>query len=106
MPPFFVSLIIDGITREVEELTLTGNSSETLTFEVSNLAIGSHQVKVAGLTGRFNVVVAVVSPPMEPGFNWLMLDTSVGAALAICLLVLYLVARRSRRTKTKGYNRN
>ncbi len=94
---FELHLIIDGITREIEELTLTGNSSETLTFEVSNLAIGSHQVKVAGLTGRFDVVVTVVSPPMEPGFNWLLLDTSVGAALAICLLVLYLVARRSRR---------
>lgn len=96
-------LIIDGIVRAIEEVTLTGNSSETLTFEVSNLAAGSHQVKVAGLTGRFEVTMVSVLP-VEAGVNWLVLDTSVGAVLFIGLLVLYLVVRRSRRTRLGRYN--
>jgi hypothetical protein len=76
---------------------LTGSNGEV----PSNM-----ELKVDGLTERFNVVAADTPPPMEPGFNWLTLDTSVGAALATGLLVLYLVARRSRRTETIGYNRN
>jgi hypothetical protein len=76
---------------------LTGSNGEVL----SNM-----ELKEDGLTGRFNVVAAVVSPPMEPESNWLTLDTSADAALATGLLVLYLVTRRSRRTQTIGYNRN
>ena len=76
---------------------LTGSNGEV----PSNM-----ELKLTGLTGRFNALAAVVSPPIEPGFNWFMLDTSVGTALATGLLVLYLVARRSRRTETIGYNRN
>jgi hypothetical protein len=95
-------LIIDGIVRTVKEVTLAGNSAETLTFEVSNFAVGSHQVRVAGLTERFTVVAEVAVPPAESGFHWLIMDTGVGATLTAGLLALFLVMRRSRRTKTPG----
>jgi len=91
-------LIVDGIVRAVEEVTLTEKSSETLTFEVSNLAVGSHQVKIAGLTGRFSVVSIAVLP-VEAGVNWFLLDVSVGAALVVGILILYFSVLRSRRER-------
>jgi len=97
---FELYLIIDGIVRVVREITLAEKSSETLTFEVSNLAAGSHQVKVAGLTGRFRIVKMAVSPG-GPGVNWPVIDISVGAALVIGALVLYFIMRRSRQVRLK-----
>jgi len=92
---FELHLIIDGIVRMVTEITLAGKGSETLTFEVSNLAVGKHQVKIAGLTEQFRIVMTT-TPPTEGGVNWLLIDMSVGAALVIGALVLYLTTRRSR----------
>ncbi len=57
-------LIIDGIVRSVTEVTLAGKSSETLNFEVSDLAAGNHQVKIAGLTEQFSIVMTT-TPPSE-----------------------------------------
>jgi len=97
---FELHLIIDGIVRIVKEVTLAGKSSETLTFEVSNLAVGKHQVKIAGLTENFKIV-RITIPPEESRVNWLLLDISVGAALVIGALVLYLTTRRSRQARLK-----
>jgi len=97
---FELHLIIDGIVRVVREITLTGKSSETLTFEVSNLAVGKHQVKIAGLTEQFRVEMAA-APSSEAGeVNWLAIDASVGAALVIGVLVLYFIIRRSRQGRS------
>jgi len=97
---FELHLIIDGIVRMVKEVTLAGKSSETLTFEVSNLAVGKHQVKIAGLTENFKIV-RITIPPEESRVNWLLLDVSVGAAIVIGALVLYLTTRRSRQVRLK-----
>ncbi|MFC1976783.1 hypothetical protein ACFLWS_00725 [Chloroflexota bacterium] len=94
-------LIIDGIVRTVKEISLAGNSSETLTFEVSDLAVGKHRVKIAGLTEQFRIV-STTTPPGELRVNWLVLDISVGVALAVGALVLYLVMRRSRQAESGG----
>jgi hypothetical protein len=91
-----VHLIIDGITRLVKEVTLDANSSETLTFEVSNLAVGNHQVKIAGLSEQFSVV-RTVTPLEESSVNWLIIDVSVAVVLIVVFLLLYLSIRRSRR---------
>ena len=82
----------------VTEITLAGKGSETLTFEVSNLAVGKHQVKIAGLTEQFRIVMAT-TPLVEAGVNWLLIDMSVGAALVIGALVLYFITRRSRQAR-------
>ena len=94
-------LIIDGIVRMVKEISLAGSSSETLTFEVSNLAVGKHRVKIAGLTEQFSIA-GTTTPPGESKVNWLLLDVSVGAALVVGALVLYLITRRSRQTESSG----
>jgi len=95
---FELHLIIDGIVRMVTEITLAGKGSETLTFEVSNLAVGKHQVKIAGLAEQFRVVMTT-TPPTEGGVNWPLIDMSVGAALVIGALVLYFITRRSRQAR-------
>ena len=91
---------IDGIIRIVKEVTLAGKSSQTLSFEISNLAAGKHQVKVAGLTGQFRVV-SVAALPAKSTINWLVIDLSAVAVVVAGLLVLYLVTRRSRRLQLR-----
>ncbi|MFC1899217.1 hypothetical protein ACFLXP_02690 [Chloroflexota bacterium] len=92
-------LIIDGIVRAVREVTLDSGSTETLEFEVSNLAAGQHQVKIAGLSENFTVTIQSVIPE-ESKVNWLLIDISVGAALFTGALILYFVTRRPRHTNS------
>ena len=91
-------LIVDGIVRTIEEITLSAQSTETLTFEVTNLSAGTHQVKIADLSGEFEVVRMEVIVE-ETQFNWLLLDIIVGTVLAIGAIVLYLQISRARRAR-------
>jgi len=86
-------LIVDSIVRMVKEVTLAGQSSETLTFEVSNLAAGRHKVEIAGLSEQFSVV-RVITPPEEAGVNWPVIDLGVGAVIVAGVLGLYFITRR------------
>jgi hypothetical protein len=88
-----LQLRIDGIVRLVREVTIPAGSSQIVSFEVSNLAVGKHQVRVAGLSGQFRVVSTTVIPA-ESTVNWFILDLSIGAGVVIVLLTLYLVRRR------------
>ncbi|MBA7689524.1 hypothetical protein ES703_98032 [subsurface metagenome] len=97
---FELYLIIDGIVRIVKEISLAGNSSETLTFEVSNLAVGKHRVKIAGLTGQFSIV-SITALPTKSKIDWLAIDLSAVAVVVAGLLVLYLVIRRSHQLQAK-----
>jgi len=78
----------------VKEVTLAGQSSKTLTFEVSNLAAGKHKVEIAGLSEQFSVV-RVITPPEEAGVNWPVIDLGVGATIIAGVLGLYFITRRS-----------
>ena len=88
-----MQLRIDGIVRLVREVTIPAGSSQIVSFEVSNLAAGKHQVRVAGLSGQFRVVSTTVTPA-ESTINWFILDLSIGAGVVIVLLTLYLLRRR------------
>ena len=90
-------LIIDGIVYAIEEVTLDAFGSETLTFEVYNLAVGNHQIKIAGLTEQLRVV-RMTTALDESEFNWPLLDASVVMTLALASLALYIFIRRSRQT--------
>ncbi|MFC2020630.1 hypothetical protein ACFLU1_02410 [Chloroflexota bacterium] len=92
-----IYLIIDGIVRAVKEITLAGQSVETVSFEVSKLAPGKHQVKIAGLTGEFQIIQAAVTLPAETTVGWIFTDLSVGIIIVTLLLALYLIMRRSQR---------
>jgi hypothetical protein len=88
-----LQLKIDGIVRIVREITLAAKSSETPSFEIDNLSVGRHEVKVAGLSGYFKVVSTAVLPPTS-AIDWLMLDLSIAAVVCAGLLTLYLFRRR------------
>ena len=93
-------LIIDGIVRAVREVTLSGKSSETLTFEITNLAAGTHQIKIAGLTENIRIEHVSVER-LGSGVNWMVLDLSVAGTIIIGLLVWFLYMLRARR-RTAG----
>ncbi len=88
-----LQLKIDGIVRIIKEITLAAKSSETVSFEIHNLSVGKHEVKVAGLGENFRIVsTAVLSP--KSAIDWLTLDLSIGAGVCAGLLALYLLRRR------------
>ncbi|MFC1943114.1 hypothetical protein ACFLWO_00830 [Chloroflexota bacterium] len=93
-------LMIDGIVRAVKEVTLAPKSSQTVSFEVANLAVGEHRVKVAGLTRQFSIV-SITAFPTPLGIDWLLIDLSAFAVVVAGLLVLYLVIRRSYRLQAE-----
>ncbi|MFH1032655.1 MAG: hypothetical protein V1767_08865 [Chloroflexota bacterium] len=91
-------LVIDGIIRAVKEVTVEPLSTTTVKFEASNLSAGEHQVKTAGLSGKFQVTSMAVVTEWEP-VDWLLLDLSVVGLIVVGLLITYLVVRRSRQSQ-------
>lgn len=96
-----VYLMVDGIVRAIEEVKLDAMSSQTFRFEVANLSTGVHQVKVAGLTGEFEVTPLPVTTE-EAEVDWFLIDISVIASLVAGALVLYIVVRRAHRLPITG----
>jgi len=93
-------LIVDGIVRAIQEVTLGGKSSETLTFEITNLAAGFHQIKAAGLTETIRIEKVAIDQ-LGPGVNWMVLDFSVAGVVIIGLLLWLLYLQRERRRVTE-----
>jgi hypothetical protein len=93
-------LIIDGIVRGIQKVSLSGKSSETLTFEVTNLAAGTHQIKVAGLTENLRIE-KVAFNQLGPGVNWTLLDLSVAAVIITGMLIWSSYMIRARRRSTR-----
>ena len=88
-------LKIDGVIRTVKEVTLPAKSSRLVSFEVSNLAVGTHRVTVAGLLGQFKTVSTAVLPAKSP-IDWFTLDMSIAGAVVVGFLLLYLFKLRAR----------
>lgn len=86
-------LKIDGIVKMIKRVTLAARDSQTISFEISDIAIGEHKISVAGLTGQFSVIsrtpVTILST-----VNWLIFDLGIAAVVVAGLLALYLVRRR------------
>jgi len=96
---YALQLRIDGIVRTLKEITLAPQSSQTISFEVSNLAAGEHQIEVAGLTSQFSVLSPPSSPakpptpakptmPAGPTINWTLLGLIIATVVVIGSLVL------------------
>lgn len=62
-----------------------------------DLAAGTHLVKIAGHTEEFEVIAIDVVPIEGADLNWLLIDISVAAAIITGALVIYRIARRTRR---------
>ena len=52
---YTLDLKIDGVTRETKELLLPGGVTQTVNFEVTETASGTHSVMVGSLSGSFDV---------------------------------------------------
>ncbi len=86
-------LKIDGIVRMIRRVTLSAMDSQTISFEISDIAVGEHKISVAGLTGQFSVVSRMPVPVLST-VNWLIFDLGIAAVVVAGLLALYLVRRR------------
>ncbi len=86
-------LKIDGIVRMIRRVTLSAMDSQTISFEISDIAVGEHKISVAGLTGQFSVVSRMPIPVLST-VNWLIFDLGIAAVVVAGLLALYLVRRR------------
>ncbi len=62
-----VTLQIENIAVETKEVALAGGDSETISFSITQDAIGTHTVNVGGLSGSFIVeALPQVIPPLPP----------------------------------------
>ena len=93
-------LIVDGIVRGIQEVALSGKSSGTYTFEISNLAAGVHQIKAAGLTETIRIDQVAVKG-LGAGVNWTVLDLSVAGAVLAGLVIWLIYMLRARRRVTE-----
>ena len=93
-------LQINGIIKMTKKVTLTPKSSKEVTFEVSDLAGGVHDVRIGDLTGQFEIIKTVTRPAWQ-AVNWLALDLGVGAVVFISLVAIYLLRRRARRSQSR-----
>jgi hypothetical protein len=92
-------LIVDGIVRGIQEVALSGKSSGTYTFEISDLAAGVHQIKAAGLTGTIRIDKVAVKG-LGARVNWTVLDLSVAGAVLVGMVIWFLYMLRARRRVT------
>ena len=89
-------LVVDGIVRAIQKVTLSGKSSETLIFEITNLAAGVHQIKAAGLSETVRIGQLDIEQSGS-GVNWMVLDLIVAATFIVGLLLWLLYLQRARR---------
>jgi len=97
-------LIIDGIVRAVKEVTLDGKTVETVSFEVSNLAAGKHQVRIAGLTGEFQIIRTTIVLPDEATTGWIITEVSIAIVIITLLVSIFLIIRRSRKVQQARFD--
>ncbi|UCG55378.1 MAG: hypothetical protein JSV32_04000, partial [Dehalococcoidia bacterium] len=96
-------LQIDGIVKMIKKLTLAPRSSKEVTFQVSDLAGGVHEVKVGDLTGKFETT-RMITLPAKSSVNWLPLDLGIGLVILITLAMLYLTRKRALGRRDKPLN--
>jgi uncharacterized membrane protein len=61
---YTVTLRINGVIEDIENVTLAGGTTKSVTFRVAEGTGGTYNVEVDGLTGTF--VVTEPAPPQEP----------------------------------------
>jgi hypothetical protein len=118
-----VYLKIDNVKLQTREITLTGGSTEKVTFNFTRDTAGTGHVDVNGLAGYFvvkeeapvveeeieptpepevvTVPETIPTPTPEPSFNWVVL-VSILAGVLILASVVYYVVRERIKTKSSG----
>jgi hypothetical protein len=58
---YTVNLKIDAATRDTRDVTLAGQASEIIEFEITETNAGTYEVEVDGLVGSYNVETPIVA---------------------------------------------
>jgi len=99
---YAATLKINGLIAETREVSLTGGTSEMVTFTTSQGEAGAYSIDINGLPGSFTVkegasppVVAAPAPPGERNW-WLTRGVIIATAAAIAIpLIIRWWRRRS-----------
>ena len=84
---YSLELKIDGVVKAVKEITLDPDQSQIVSFELTDLPLGAHQVQVSDLTAELSIVPLPPTPPLAPAakpfaYGWLIAVISALAAIA------------------------
>ena len=105
-----VTLEIDGEAVATDEVTLSGQASQKVTFTASKDTAGNYEVNIRGLTGTFKVgaappppapppepapapTPAPAPPPPKPPINWYLIGGIIGAIIIIGVVITFVVRR-------------
>jgi hypothetical protein len=103
---YVVVLKIDGVAEETREVTLSGGTSQEVTFAVSRAAAGSYEVSIGELSDEFTVVESapeiwgkvaeVEALPIEEAQTspWPIVGIVAGSLLFVVLIGYFLWRRR------------
>jgi len=89
-----VTLKIDNVVVDTEDVTLESGARRTVTFITSRDEAGTYAVDVNGLPGEFEVIEGVPLPPEPTAVNWWLISSIIAAAVVIAVVVL-LVMRQA-----------
>jgi hypothetical protein len=81
-----VTLKIDNVAVDTENVTLAGRASQRVTFTVTEDVAGTYAVNVHGLLGTF----IVKAPPI----NWPLIGGIIAAVVVVGLLALFVLRRK------------
>ena len=85
---YTVTLKINDVVEAIENVTLAGGATKSVTFKVAEDTEGTYNVKVDGLTGSFSVVA-----PPPPGVPWIIIIALLVIAMAAAA-AFYMWRRR------------
>ncbi len=100
-----LELRIGELFAAARELILPAGGSETVTFEVPQLPVGTHQVQIGGLTDQLTVANLPPSPvnpptPTKSATNWTLIGLTVGIGVTALAGLLVWRLHRHRRSRT------
>jgi HTH-type transcriptional regulator, competence development regulator len=89
-----VTLKIDEVLVDTEEVTLDSGASQTVTFTTTADVAGTYAVTIDGLSGTF-VVTEVILPTPTP-INWWLIGGISAGFIIVCLIIWRIIASRRR----------
>ncbi len=97
-----IELKIDGIVKEVREITLEPGVSQIITFTLEEVKAGEHKVEVGGVSGSISVVAPPPPPPPPPtppvpSKTPVIAGIIAGVVAVVGLFIFFWVKRRRRR---------
>jgi hypothetical protein len=96
---YTIILKIDDLIEATEQVRVSPDNELTVDFSVTRDVIGSYQVEVNGLTGKFDIAVppSTPLPPLVKHINWSVLGGIIAAVVTGGISIVLLIIRRKRK---------